>query len=205
MGTRTRSFARAAGAAAMVLGFLASAAVIWESSRAAFSGTTVNSGNHWSAGTVALTDNDSNGALFNATGLAPGGAASSACITVTYGGSLNAAVKLYVKAGDSTFTSASSLAPYINLTIEEGDGDVPFGTDCSAFTGGSTIYNGTLGGAVTGFTVAKTSFATGVGAWTPAGGSGATKSYKFTYSLQDDNNAQGLDCTVKFTWEAQNT
>jgi hypothetical protein len=188
----------------MAAGFLLSAAVIWQSSRAAFSGTTANSGNHWTAGTVALTDNDSNGALFNVSALAPG-ATDSACITVTYGGTLNSAVKLYVKAGDSTFTTASSLAPYLDLTIEEGDGNVPFGNDCSAFINGATIYNGTLGGAVTGFTVAKTTFGTGVGGWTPAGGSGATKSYKFTYTLQDNNAAQGLDCTVKFTWEAQNT
>lgn len=204
MSARNRTVVRTAVAVAMAIGFMLSAAVIWQSSRAAFSGTTSNSGNHWTAGTVSLTDNDSNGALFNASGLAPG-ATDSACITVTYGGSLDSAVKLYVKSGDSTFAGASSLAPYLNLTIDQGDGNVPFGNDCSAFTNGTTIYNGTLGGAVTGFTIAKTSFATGAGTWTPSGGSGATKSYKFTYSLQDDNNAQGLDCTVKFTWEAQNT
>jgi hypothetical protein len=191
--------------AALAIGFLLSAGVIWQSSRAAFFGTTWNSGNQWSAGTVSLTDNDSNGALFNASGLKPSSPAASACITVTYGGSLNANVKLYVKAGDHTFTSASSLGPYVNLTIEEGDGNVPFGTDCSAFTGGSTIYNGTVAGAVTGFAVAKTDFSTGVGTFAPSGGSNATKSYKFTYSLQDNNAAQGLNCSVKFTWEAQNT
>jgi hypothetical protein len=201
MTTRTWSPVRTAVSAALAVGFLISAAVIWQSSRAAFFGTTWNGGNQWSAGTVSLTDNDSNGALFNASGLKPTDTGS-ACIKVTYGGSLDANVKLYVKAGDLTGTG---LGPYVNLKIEEGDGNVPFGNACTNFTNASTLYDGTIAAAVTGFTVAHTDFGSGVGSFAPTGGSSATKAYRFTWTLQDDNAAQGLNCTVKFTWEAQNT
>jgi hypothetical protein len=207
MTTRTWSPVRTAVSSALAVGFLISAAVIWQSSRAAFFGNTYNQGNHWSAGTVKLVDNDSDGALFDASNLKPGGAPETACIMVTYQGSLDAAVKVYVKPADLTHTSPlGSLGPYINLTIEEGDGDVPFGTACTNFSATSTIFNGTLEGASDGIATHYTDFSTGRGAWTPAAAPpDRNKSYRFTYSLKDDNNAQGKDATVKFTWEAQNT
>src|SRR4051812_29752095 len=51
---------------------VAAAAMVWQSSYAAFSGTTRNSGNSWSTGSVALTDDDSGSARFQATGMVPG-------------------------------------------------------------------------------------------------------------------------------------
>ena len=64
----------------------------------------------------------------------------------------------------------------------------------------STIYTGTLAS----FANAASDFSTGVGNWSP-GAAGQTTVYRFTYTLQDDNNAQGLNGELGFTWEAQNT
>lgn len=185
------------------LGILASAAMVWQSSYAAFSGTTTNGGNSWTAGTVKLTDAANGTAILNATALKPG-STGSACITLTYGGSLAAATKLYVATGDlTTSTGPSNLAQYLTLKVDEGAGTAP---SCSDFVASGNDYNPTNSTAETLSTFASTAtnFANGVGAWTPAA-NGATKDYKFTWTVQDNNAAQGLNATVKFTWEAQNT
>ena len=184
------------------LGILASAGMVWQSSYAAFSGTTSNAGNSWTAGTVKLTDSQNGTALLNATGLKPG-STGTACIKLTYGGNLAAATKVYVATGDLTTTTPSNLAPYLTLKIDEGTGSDPL---CSDFASPANIFNptnattGTLGT----FASADTNFANGAGAWAPAA-NGATRTYRFTWTVQDNNLAQGLNATVKFTWEAQNT
>ncbi|MDX6245228.1 MAG: hypothetical protein QOE76_2951 [Frankiales bacterium] len=184
------------------VGILASAAMVWQSSYAAFSGTTTNGGNSMTAGTVKLTDAANGTALLTATGLKPG-STGSACIKLTYGGNLAAATKLYVAAGDLTTTTPSNLAPYLTLKVDEGAGTDPA---CSDFVATANDYNPTNSTALTldGFATSATSFANGVGAWLPAA-NGATKNYRFIWTVQDDNAAQGLNATVTFTWEAQNT
>jgi hypothetical protein len=184
------------------VGILASAAMVWQSSYAAFSGTTTNGGNSMTAGTVKLTDAANGTALLTATGLKPG-STGSACIKLTYGGNLAAATKLYVAAGDLTTTTPSNLAPYLTLKVDEGTGTDPA---CSDFVATANDYNPTNSTALTldGFATSATSFANGVGAWLPAA-NGATKNYRFIWTVQDDNAAQGLNATVTFTWEAQNT
>jgi hypothetical protein len=184
------------------IGILASAGLVWQSSYAAFSGTTTNGGNTWTAGTVKLTDSANGTAMLNAVGLKPG-SNGTACIKLTYGGSLAAATKLYVATGDLTTATPSSLAPYLTLKVDEGTGIDP---GCTDFAPTANDYNPTSSTTATlsTFAAAANNFANGVGAWTPAG-VGATKTYRFTWTVQDDNAAQGLNATVKFTWEAQNT
>jgi hypothetical protein len=184
------------------LGILASAAMVWQSSYAAFSATTTNGGNTLTAGTVKLTDAAMGTALLNATGLKPG-STGSACIKLTYGGSLAAATKLYVATGDLTTTTASNLAPYLTLKVDEGTGTDPA---CSDFVSSANDYNPTDSTASTlaTFAAGSTDFATGVSTWAPAA-AGAVKTYRFSWTVQDVNAAQGLNATVKFTWEAQNT
>ena len=185
------------------LGILASAGMVWQSSYAAFSGTTTNGGNSWTAGTVKLTDAANGTAILNATALKPG-STGTACITLTYGGSLAAATKLYVASGDlTTTTGPNNLAQYLTLKVDEGTGTAP---SCSDFVSSANDYNPTNSTAETLSTFAgsATNFANGVGAWLPLA-NGATKDYKFTWTVQDNNAAQGLNATVKFTWEAQNT
>ena len=177
---------------------------------AVFSATSSSSGNTFAAGTVAISDNDNAAALLSLASATPG-AFDEGCITVTYSGSLPATVKIY---GAGTFTSASSLAPYIDLVITRGSFGSPPGFDsCTGFTADATnytgagagiVYSGTLGG----FNSSHTSFANGLTdptsgapeAWTSA----EAHVFKVRVTLQNNSGAQGLNVTQAFTWEAQN-
>jgi hypothetical protein len=192
-------------AAAVPLGMLASGVLIWQASYAAFSATTTNPNNTFSAGTVTLTDNrQPSTVMFNPTGLKPG-STGNACIKVTYNGSLAANVKMYVAAADLTTSSGTNLAQYLTVQIDEGTGTA---TNCSDFVSSANIYNSTGSGDTTktlsAFSTASGSFASGVSSFAPTG-SGQTKTYKISYWLQDTNSAAGMNSTAKFTWEAQNT
>jgi hypothetical protein len=185
------------------LGILASAGMVWQSSYAAFSGTTANGGNTFTAGTVKLTDSAAGTAMVSMGGLKPGSTGTS-CIKLTYGGNLAAATKLYVALGDLTTTTApNNLAQYLTLRVDEGAGSDPA---CGDFVASSNDYNAASSTTQTLATFAgtATSFANGVGSWAPAA-NGATKTYRFIWTVQDVNAAQGLNATVNFTWEAQNT
>jgi hypothetical protein len=191
-------------AIAVPVGLVASGALVWQASFAAFSATTTNPNNTFSAGTVTLTDDHQpSTVLFNATALKPA-STGTACIKVTYNGSLAAAVKLYVKPGDLT-TTGSAIAPYLTLAVDEGTGN---NANCSDFVAGANDYNPTGAGDTTktlaDFASTKTNFATGVSAFAPSG-SGQTKTYRVTYWVQDNNSAQGANSTATFTWEADNT
>ena len=183
--------ARLALAAAGPLGLLLSVLVVWSGSRAAFSAGTGNSGNAFSAGTVSLTDDDAGTAMVSAAGLEPGGAVQN-CLTVSYAGSLAAAVKVYVAPGGLTGTG---LGTYLNLVIEEGTGG-GFGS-CTGFTAGSTDFTGT----VAAFAAASTSAATGVGAFSPSG-SGQSQVYRVTATLADNDAARGLTAQLALSWQA---
>jgi hypothetical protein len=170
--------------------------VVYQASNAAFTASTSNPTNNWSAGTVAISDNDSDSALFSASGIKPGDTGTR-CIVVTYSGSLNATVKLY-----ATSYTDGGLAPYLTFGVYEGTGTQ---ADCSDFSSTATDYSP---GTLQDFGVNNASYANGVSGWTPAGGSNATKTYKFSWTLQDDNNANGgtggaLTASTAFTWEAQ--
>lgn len=181
------------------LALLGSAGVVWQASNSAFSATTANPTNNWAAGTVALTDDDSNTAMFTASNLKPGSSGQK-CIAVTSTGSLPAAVELY----GTSYGQTKSLAANLTLTVEEGTG-ATFGS-CSGFTPiatGSQIYSGTLDA----FGTTKTGYASGVGAWTPSGTGSETRVYRFSYSLASStpDSAQGGTAQLGFTWEAQNS
>src|SRR3954467_9544432 len=103
--------------AAVPMAVLASGGMVWQSSYSAFSATTASPTNNWSAGTVALSDDDHSTAMFTAADLKPG-ASGTKCIAVTSTGSLASTVKLYGTAYDTT----NGLAGNINLKIEEGTG-----------------------------------------------------------------------------------
>lgn len=182
--------------AVMISGLL-----VWQSSYAAFSSTTDNPTSNWTAGSVALTDDDTNVALFTASNLKPGSTGTK-CIVVTSTGSLASAVKLYA----TGYSTTNALGTYINLVVDEGTGGTfatSGPTSCTGFTLGTNDYTGTLAG----FATAKTNFATGVSAWTPTGSGSESKTYRFTYTLDaaTPNTAQGGTAAAGFTWEAQNS
>ena len=172
----------------------------------AFSSTTANPGNAFTAGTVTISDNDSGSSMLSLSNAKPGDS-STGCITTTYTGSLSANVRLYA-------STTSTLAQYLTLTITQGGGtpittsNVSFGSACTNFTpdgSGSQIFNGTLSS----FASTYTDFNSGLALNNISGSSTWSQNnfrvYKFVVSLANDNNAQGLSSTVTFTWEADNT
>ncbi len=182
------------------LALLASSAVVYQASNAAFSVQTTNGTNNWASGSVTISDDDSGNVIVNLNNLKPGDTATK-CINVTYTGSLAATVKLFTSA-----STDSGLGPYLDFSIDEGTGATGGATlDCTGFTPGSTLYPaGTLGGAG-GFITVKNSYANGVSSWAPAGGSNATRSYRLIWTLQDNNAAQSKNSSATFTWEARNS
>jgi len=174
---------------------------------AAFSSSTQNGGNSFSAGTVVITDDDAGATLLTLSTAKPGDTATG-CIKVSYTGSLAANVHLYGSA-------SGSLAPYLNVTVTRGTSTSSF-PSCAAFTADTTNYNGNGAGVIYSglLSVFPSTYAAGIvdpsncgsppcGAqsWTNPG----NHVYKFVVTLANDNNAQGLSSSASFTWEAQNT
>lgn len=195
--------------------------VIYQASYAAFSTTTQNDGNSFTAGQLALTDNDSNSALFTASALVPG-STSTSCITVSYAGSArpSAPIELYVKSSDSTDTPGSggaSIAPYLDWSVETADGSgvTGSGSACTSLTG-TTIF-GNPSGSVTSSGNMLSDFLTTYHAydasgstslssgWRPLANVSSTKVFRFTYTLASDapSTVMGSAATLKITWEAQ--
>ena len=182
--------------AAIVLGLLASGAVVLTASQAAFSDTTSNDTNTFSTGNVDLVDDDSGSAMFSVTDMAPGQSVSR-CIVVTYQGSIADpnAVKLY----SGGLTDSGTLADHLNVTVEEGSG----GTfaDCTGFTPSGTIENGTLAQ----FAADHTNYGNGAGSWNPATTPvSRTDRFTVTLSAAAPNSQQSQSVTnLVFTWEVQ--
>jgi hypothetical protein len=198
-GRRRRPFALGASCVVLLLVLLC-AAWTWS----AFSGTTANPGNAGTAGTVALTDNDSGSASFTLSDVAPGDTDTS-CIQVTYTGSLPALVRLYGT------TTGTGLDPYLTLEVTRGTGAGTF-DDCTGFTadatnyigqGAGVVYNGTLTAFADDWTagVADPRTASVPEAWTTS----EAHVYRLRLTVADNNSAQGKNMTQTFTWEARNT
>ena len=196
---RTARTARIATWAAIPAALALSGALVAHSSYAAFSATTVNPTNNWAAGTVALSDDDSNTAAFTVTNLAPG-ATGTKVIAVTSNGSLASSVKLY---GTNAATT-NGLSSYINLVITQGTGgSFSSGTGFTPLASGSAVYSGSLAN----FASTATNYATGLGTWTPTGSAAETRTFqiKYTVDAATPNTAQGGTAAVGLTWEAQNS
>jgi predicted ribosomally synthesized peptide with SipW-like signal peptide len=179
----------------MVIGFVAS--VAGYGTYSAFSSSTTNSGNVFSAGTVVIGDNSS-GTIYNATGQKPGDS-TSGCIKVTYTGSLAATVSLY------TASTSGTLGQYIDLTIDKVtySGSPPSFPSCGSPASSTNLFTNTLAS----FTTNKTTFANGIQT-NPASQTQWNQNdflyFRFTLTLQNNNSAQGLTSTTGFKWEAQN-
>lgn len=170
----------------------------------AFSSTTDNTGNSFDAGTVYLSDNDAGSAMYTVSNAKPTVSVTK-CIKVTYGGTLDADVKLY------TTSTINAVGSYIDLTIDKGtlSGANTFPNCTNYVNETSGIYSGTLAN----FASTKNSYANGIAANPGA----ATKwvandyvVYRFTLTLQDNNLANGgsggalTSGAHAFTWEARN-
>jgi hypothetical protein len=199
MSQPSRRAATIAKFAVVPAALLASAAVVAQASYSAYSATTVNPTSNWATGTVAVTDDDTNTALFTAANLKPGSTGTK-CIAVTSTGSLASTVKLYATGPATT----KNLASYISLTITAGTGG-SFGS-CATFTAlptGAAVYSGTLDS----FGATATSYATGLGSWAPTGAATETRTYQVSYTVSATapDTTQGGTAAVGLTWEAQNS
>ena len=186
-----------AAAVVLLLGSLVGAGT-WS----AFSATTENPSNSFTAGTVTLTDNDSGTAMLALSGAKPGDSDTS-CIQVTYTGNLSSTVRLYGA------TTGTGLDQYLNLTVTRGTTTTGF-DNCTGFTadatdyvgqGAGVMYNGTLQGFADSYATGHVDPTSGTPeTWTAS----EAHAYKFVVSIQDNNSAQGLNATQTFTWEARN-
>jgi hypothetical protein len=188
---RTRS--KGIQVAGALVSLLIVSVLTWRASTAAFSDTTDNTGNYFSAAGIALTDDDANTSMFNAPNMTPSDQVQE-CITVTYSGSLDVqAVKLYASIVDD-----SSFAAELDMTVDIGTGGSS--ASCAGFVLGSNLFTGTIDG----FASSHTGYADGLTTWTPTGGNMA-RTFRFTVTLGSDtpNGFQGDDLTAAFTWEIQ--
>lgn len=178
---------------------LAAAAMVWQSSYAAFSGTTRNSGNNWSTGSVALTDDDSGSARFQATNLVPG-ASETKCIAVTANASVPGVVKAYAI---NPITSAARLEDHIKVSVNYGTGG---GFDsCAGFTSAGVSIPEMSLTTLAGFN----NYANGAGSWSVNAGT-QTRTYEITWKFDttgmtpaEVNGLQGAQTGIDFQWELQ--
>lgn len=196
-GTRPRH--RLAGVLLGVVGVLVASTMVWKASTAAFTATTTNGTNTFSSGTVGLSDSDNGTAMFTAPPSIAPGDQGSACIRVTYNGSLDSTVKLYT----ASLSDAGGLGSHITMTIEEGatsPANAAGVFDCTNFTPGATIATATLAQLGT-----HTTWAAGYGSWAPTA-AGQTKDYKFSWDFDAaaPDSVQNTSVSLGFVWEAQN-
>ena len=183
-----------------VLALMAGVAVFTTS--AAFTATSSNPGNLIEAGTVSIGDSDAGtGKLYNALSQKPGAGngPASACIRVTYSGSLASSVKLY--------HSAVTNGDKFHLTIERGGSSLTAPAadmNCTGFSAASTAFDNTLDQLGSTYGTGVDGKAAGA-AWS----SSQSVDYRFTVYPVDDSTPNAHTSAVdtgahSFTWEAQN-
>lgn len=160
---------------------------------AAFTDTTANTGNTFTAGDLEITDDDGGSAMFSLADpkLGPGDAITSRCINVTNNGTLPFdSVAFYGAVG------GTGLQSELQVDIDRGSGAAG-GTSfsCTGFTKADDLY----AGALTGFNGSASPISDTAG-W----GVGATKSYRIAGTLLGTapQSAEGKDATVTLTWDA---
>jgi len=168
----------------------------------AFSSSTENPNNNFAAGSVAISDNDTGTALYDVSEQKPGDFEES-CIKVTYTGSLDSDVKLYLP--DSV---NSQIGEYLDLDITKGTGAA---ANCSDFVAAASpgVFSGELGE----FASLHSDYASGL-ADSPAGDTkwetNDAVTYKVRVELQDTNSANSGSATGystgdhSYVWEARN-
>ena len=141
---------------------------------------------------LGLTDDAAGTAMFvDEQGLAPG-VSEQRCIRVSLQGNASPdLVSLY--AADVQ----GALAPYLDLVVEVGPDEAVFG-DCSGFRAEDVLFTGTLAD----FGSGHTDFDSGLPTWVPTA-PGEARSFRFTVTVRDVPEAEGLSSGFGFIWEAR--
>jgi len=191
--------AKIATALATPLAVLAAGGIVWQGSHAAFTGQTRNSGNDWSTGSVALTDDDKGAARFQVQNMTPGDT-DTKCITVTANASVPGTVKGYVV--NPSFTS-DSLTEHIFVTLREGTGG-SF-ESCAGFTAHSTLATNVPLSSFAG----ANNYANAIGGWDVQAGT-STRTYEMTWKFDTAgmtqaqiDDLQGDRAGIAMQWELQ--
>lgn len=180
---------------------LVAGGMVWQASYAAFSGQTRNSGNEWSTGSVALTDDDSGSARFSVTNMTPGDTETK-CITVTADASVPGTVKGYaVNAKIDNVT----LAEAVTFTVRSGTGG-SFAT-CDGFTAEETVIPSA---SLNDLSMINT-YEAGVGGWAVTEGT-QSRTYEIAWSFDTAgltqaqiDGLQGDVVGLDFQWELQSS
>ena len=172
---------------------------------AAYTATSGSTGDRVGAGSVKLSDNGNGSSLVSLSGAVPGDT-TSACIKVTYDGSLPATVRLHGT------TTGSGLDQYLDLKVTRGvytPSDPAF-KSCTNFqpdgtnyigAGNGVIYNGTLQGFPDDYASGLVDPQSGSPeSWTTA----EAHVYRIDVTLQNNFAAQNKDAAQTFRWEARN-
>ena len=200
---RRRRLVRATAPAA---GLLAAGLLVWQGSYAAFSATTVDTGNAWASGSLVLQNNGGTGtyaaatsASFGGNNLKPG-SGNTTCLTVKSTGTAAGNLAMYES---SLADSAPSLGAQIQLSITAGVPASDVQANCTGFpvAGLTTVAtNQPLS------TFANT-YATGVAI--PVAAGTVLEAYKVTWTFAStgtnpgDSALMGKTVTSGFTWELQ--
>lgn len=225
MSSRLESVRRTALFAVVPLTLFGSSALVWQSSRAAFTATTGNPSNSWTSGTVALANDQSGVAVFDAlTGLVPDSSRSalsppaagayaagstssggSACIKVTYSGSVTANVRLRATLGGA---GLSTLGGKILLTVDMVNAGLADAANpsCSAFPAGSAAVYGAAGTTTHFIKDFPTTYGEAKGVATNwAATPNTARWYRVSWLLPSTVNSTATTAesvTATFTWEA---
>ncbi|MDN3311136.1 hypothetical protein QWJ90_09360 [Microbacterium oryzae] len=193
---------RAIAALAVVpVSVLLAGGLVWQSSYAAFSARTENSGNSWSTGRVALSDDDRGAAAVTVENMVPGDTGSK-CIVVTSNSNVPGEVRTYVE----DLLADRGLENRIQITIESGTG----GTfnDCTGFIPEADGATGTLAQLAT----ADTDWASGANSWDTTGTPGESRTYRATWTFDttgmtqaEIDALQGARTGLDVVWELQTT
>lgn len=186
--------AKIAGFASVPAAVVIAGLLVMNGSSAAFTASTANEGNSWTAGTVSLT-NDRATALFTSEGITPG-FSETHCITVNSTSDVPTNVKMFTADVSGTGTP-TTMAQNIDVEVVQGSGSTD--ADCTGFTpAGAAAFTGKLSAFA-----ANSNYSTGIGV-SPLAAGGSTQ-YKVTVSLPAEapNSLQGTTAGAKFMWEAQ--
>ncbi len=172
---------------------------------AAYTATTSNGGNNIEAGSVKLSDNGDGTSMMSLSAGVPGDTAS-ACIRVTYEGSLPATVRLHGT------TTGSGLDQYLDLKVTRGvyNPSEPAFKSCTNFQADGTNYIGAGNGVIYAGTLQGFPDDWASGLVDPLSGSpeswttGEVHVYRLDVTLQGSFGAQNKDATQAFRWEARN-
>jgi len=172
---------------------------------AAYTATGANGGNALEAGSVKLSDNGDGSSMLSLTGALPGDT-TSACIKVTYDGSIPSTVRLHGT------TTGTGLDAYLDLKVTRGtySPSAPAFKSCTNFqpdgtnyigAGNGVVYNGTLQGFPDDYASGLVDPLSGSPeSWT----TGESHVYRLDVTLQTDFAAQSKTAAQAFRWEARN-